>query len=535
MSGVFRKMRLDEITRMARVGILILIGFFFLNAHGQTQDSSHFSRMGLAVKGQILRIIPSDLNGDSLKDLMVVYRTGFSFNTERWLAVFIQTKGEAFHPSPDIIWEAPEECSIIDVANIDGSAGEEIILLTTNGVSCYREISVKEPPLLEKLIDVDSVTKVPAKKDLFYFDICKDWLGRGKSELLIPGFLTSTFIDSHFLEKILSGKKLPKKLDSPSSLQKGSDDELFHKLEIPSFSHYVPGTQEALFSSFAFPSVSSLDENGDHFKDIIALRENRLFIFHQGQDHKLPASPSKIVELDILTPEEKESNMTHYSVALDDINGDGIADAYAWKMRAEGFANFVGDSRIFFGKKGTGLGEKPDHVLTIPHGYYVSTNSRDYDGDGKKEISLFSIKFGLWGYIKMFLTHKLKVYINIFKLDQDLRYSDIPVLTDSYSIKIDLSREFDIPAYQIADFNGDRNQDLVLGTKMNEFSLFLGTGMKNDMLFFKDPSDSITVDAYPVIAANSLKGDEYNDLIFFYTSGSKSKGKIIVMKNNRIW
>ncbi len=524
-----------ESMKIARVSFLFSIIFLLITINGFPQEPSHFSRMDLSVKGRILRIVPSDLNGDSLKDLIVAYRTGYSFDTERWLAVFFQTKAEVFNFSPDVVWRVPEEGSIIDVANIDEQEGEEIILFTTEGVSCYKEMSAKEPPLLEDLIDVDSVTKVAPKEDLSYADYCKDWMGRGKSELLIPGFLTSAFIDSHLLNKILSEKKLPKNSDRPINLERGPHNRLFQKLEIPSFSHYVPGMQEALFSSFAFPSVSSLDENGDQLKDIIALRENRLFVFHQGKDHKLPTSPSKVIELDVLNPREKESGRTRYAVLLDDINEDGVADAYSWKMRAEGFANFVGDSKVFFGKRRTGIGEKPDHILTIPHGYYISTNARDYDGDGKKEISIFSIKFGLWGYVKMFLTHKLKVYINIFKLDQEGRYSTAPTLTDSYSIKIDLSRGFDIPAYQISDFNGDQIQDLIFGTEKDEVSIFLGTGMKNNKLFFKDPSDSIVVDPYAVIIADSLKGDEYNDLIFFYTAGVKSRGKIILMKNNRIW
>ena len=92
------------------------------------------------------------------------------------------------------------------------------------------------------------------------------------------------------------------------------------------------------------------------------------------------------------------------------------------------------------------------HTMAIDFGPIVAL---DYDGNGKKEISIFSVKLGLWGYVKMFLAHRLKVHVHIFMLDENQRYPLAPTLTDSYSVKIDLSREFDIPIYRVADFNGD--------------------------------------------------------------------------------
>lgn len=526
---------MGQIMKNAKMSFFLFACLFLLNVDSLPQESTHFSRIELSVKGQVLLIIPSDLNGDSLKDLIVTYRTGFSFEVERWLSIFFQRKGGAFNSSPDIILKVPEESSIIDVANIDDTLGEEIIFFTTKGISVYRELSPKKPPQLESILDVESITKVAAKKDLSYLDYCRDWLGLGKSELMIPGFLFSAFVDSHFLNEIISGRKLKAKADPDSNYDQDRKHDWLPQLEIGSFSEYSVGRQDALLSCFAFPSIFSLDENGDQLKDIIALKENRLFVFHQDRDHKLPASPSKIINLEVLTPEEKGLDLVRFSVILDDLNGDGIADAFARKMRVEGFANFVGDARIFFGKKEKGISEKPDQILTIPYGYYALAHALDYDGNGSKEISIFSVKLGLWGYVKMFLTHRLKVHVNIFMLDENERYPYAPALTDSYSVKIDLSREFDIPVYRIADFNGDQIQDLLFGTEKDELSVFMGTGMKKNKLFSKEASDFFTVDPYPRIAMTSLKDDEYQDLIFFYPVGKKSKGKIILMKNNRIW
>ena len=59
--------------------------------------------------------------------------------------------------------------------------------------------------------------------------------------------------------------------------------------------------------------------------------------------------------------------------------------------------------------------------------------------------------------------------------------------------------------------------------------------LKKNKLFSKVPSDAMAVDPYPRIAITSLKDDEYQDLIFFYPMGTESKGKIILMENNRIW
>lgn len=507
--------------------------FLLIRADNLSKES-HFSRFDLSMEGKILQIIPSDLNGDSLKDLIVIYRTGYSFNIERWLAVFFQTSHGRFNSSPDRVWKIPENSSIIDVCNIDEAADEEIIFLTTNGVSYYKGISVKVPPQLKRLLDVSSIAKVAAKKEISQLDFCKDWLGKEKSEFLIPGFTFTTFVDSRLLDEITSGEPSVRKSGFSKDIEHWPD-ELHQKLDIPSFASYSPGSHGSLFSSFAFPDIFSLDENGDQLKDIIALREDRLFIFHQTQDHKLPTSPSKVIDLNILTPEEKASDQTYFSVTLDDLNGDNIADAYVWKMRTEGFANFVGDVRIFFGKKETGLSKNPDLILTIPDGYYVLTGARDHDGDGKKEISIFSIKLGLWGYVKMFVTHKIKVYINIFIPDKNGNYPSVPSLSESYSIRIDLSRGFDIPAYRVADLNGDRILDLIFGTEKDEISIFIGTGMKDNKIYSKEASDIFSVDPHPRVVVDSLENDEFNDIAFYYPLGEQSKGKIILMKNNRIW
>src|SRR3990172_7877146 len=79
------------------IWVMLLLVPCLLNAASKTED---FSLSKLGVAGEILGLIPADLDRDSLVDIVVFHKKGLPPQETRWVSVFWQSANGTYGTAP---------------------------------------------------------------------------------------------------------------------------------------------------------------------------------------------------------------------------------------------------------------------------------------------------------------------------------------------------------------------------------------------------------------------------------------------------
>ncbi|MEJ2720655.1 MAG: VCBS repeat-containing protein, partial [bacterium] len=286
-----------------------------------------------------------------------------------------------------------------------------------------------------------------------------------------------------------------------------------------------------LTTRYTFPNVQLLDYNGDGLPDLIATREDRVTVYLQQSDGSYETTASTDHLFDVRTQEEKIEAYADIETLVEDLDGNGYADAVVTKQTMKGITNIRGVVNIFWGGP-DGYAAEPDQLIISEGTASVGAIFLDVNGDGRKDLVLPSIKFSIAAIIRILMTRSIKVYFNIFLLNEDGRISERPDFTKEVKFKIDFSGESDEQAMDLeGDYNGDKRTDFVFATGKNELSVYLGEPAGEDDLFSKRPVAKIEADAYGELSSADLNGDGYRDMIIYYPENKDLKGTLEVLIN----
>ena len=115
--------------KAARAWALLL-----LLAGAARAEPQRFEEKKLQVLGDVVAVTAADLDGDGKLDILVGYTSGVGPGTKRSLAIF-WNRGGVFGTSPDLALSLDEgQVFGFDLADIDGQPGDELLLVTPEGV-----------------------------------------------------------------------------------------------------------------------------------------------------------------------------------------------------------------------------------------------------------------------------------------------------------------------------------------------------------------------------------------------------------------
>src|SRR5579883_248454 len=97
------------------------------------ESRSRFAVQTLGVDGDVLSVVPADLDGDGRKNLLVAFKRGVPRKEERLLAIF-WNQGDSFSAKPDVELPAEADACAFDVGDIDGQPGAELLWVGARGV-----------------------------------------------------------------------------------------------------------------------------------------------------------------------------------------------------------------------------------------------------------------------------------------------------------------------------------------------------------------------------------------------------------------
>lgn len=483
-------------------------------------DDEMFDVYKLNVAGELLQHWVEDLNIDGRKDILAVHRKGLQPDETRWISVFWQSPERGFATAADQSWEIDLDAAVLDIGDVTGDNRKEICYLTNTGVRYYPIGESAYETESQHLLDARGLAVYPSKRSIPMIDFVRDWNEDGKDEVAVPGF---------------EGLSIYSR--DPSGAYT-SDNVVLVEIETSLRRIWGHGRNSSTFglvARYTFPNVQLLDYNQNGTLDLIATTEDRVIVYLREPDGMYAKEPAVNRLFDVLTQEEKIEAMAEVETLVEDLNQDGYADAVVTKQTAKGLTNFRGVVSVWWGGP-EGFGVDPDQMIISEGTASVGARFMDVNGDGRKDLVLPSIKFSIAAIIRILVTRSIKVYFNIFLLNEDNRLSERPDFTKEVKFKIDLSGESDSQAMDLeGDYNGDKRTDFVFATGKDELAVYLGEAAGKNRLFSKNPAAKIRADAYGELNSHDLNDDGYFDMIIYYPESKKMKGTLEVLVNRGSW
>ena len=494
---------------------LVLICLFSFKGYGE--GASLFSSQSLIVEGRMLSVIPTDLDGRGLAEIVVVHKTGIYPKEKRWISIFSTDTLGQYSTTPRQRWEVDHAATLFDVGDIAPSPGKEIFYLTGQGISYYpQEEDNNFSTTPHHLLSFPTITVFPAAGSLPRGRLFADWKRNGRKMLLLPQFDSLMFFDRNGSE---DWRKTERVTIRPRTF-------LFSdQVDDGAFRDY------SLHAEFRLPKIFVEDFNGDSLPDLLLTEQESVTVYlHQSDGHFSP-EPSTTVVFPV-RPSDSETSLSFLSTPVD-VNGDKFVDVILTLTKSTGkFLERRIMVFIFLNQQNPDdpFSPRPDQTITLD-GITPGVNIEDVNGDGRGDLLFSHIRVGFWNIVKNLISKRVDLNTSIYLLRSDNKYPTQPDFHRKTSYQIDLTHGVRFHGTWPTlggDFTGDGHKDLLIAR--DEKIAVYPKHLDGDL--FSKPLTQSGVFTSPFMHIVDLNGDDRDDLLFYE---KKRGGKIGILLNTGEW
>lgn len=360
--------------------------------------------------------------------------------------------------------QPPESVSVFDLMT-DDKGLEKVLFINPNEILTLSF----ENKMISPLAENPSLYLNPKPQFIAKKELVKDLNGDGLDDIFISDFKNINVF-----------------------LQKNNGE--FNRTTLPIKAIVNMTTEDIAFSE---KPLFNVDTNFDQLKDIITLQDSKLRVFEQSKtldfslitsEITLPFKVSAVPWWMLRGADGKsadQSNLKHRMLeAIEDINGDGIADIMVRLTNSSGVFDRQNIYEIFYGFNSKGelsFLSKPNTSISA-EGTLSGLELLDINADGRKEILVSSFDIGISQIIGALLSGSIDQDVYVFSLDKNDEFTEDPLFEEEVDLNFSLSSgSTGRPVILLADLNGDKLKELVLSSGSKRLAIYRGEN--SDELF----------------------------------------------------
>jgi hypothetical protein len=286
--------------------------------------------------------------------------------------------------------------------------------------------------------------------------------------------------------------------------------------------------------SFESRPLFNGDMNFDGLIDLVVWRGDSLRVYLQLPGDRFQGKPDVLeLGLDLLSEAEllalqnsagsvDQSSLTEKRIfSIEDRNGDQVPDILIESAQSSGVFDKRNEFRLHLGRRDgdrVAYREQEDALLSS-EGLQYGLVTTDIDGDGKKDLLVRKVRITFGRVIRALMSGDVPLQLHFFRMTDDDDYAEEANYVTKTNVRFSVKTgHADIPAVEIADFDGDGLQDLMMQTQPTRLSFFAGRPTAE---LFADDAMDLTVELPrngDLVDVKDINGDDRSDLVIRYNA-----------------
>ena len=434
--------------------------------------------MTLNAPQHVWDVAAEDFDGNGFSDLILLCCDERSDPLKKLIAVYMADAQGRYAAEATFTCPLDAQVGVLWQAEVDGAAPRELVAASAMGAQVYQFSN----GALKKGVEIEFSSLFPtrAKEPAFLKDVVADLDGDGRDEWLVPVPMGCEVWDG-------KNRKARIECDVVSELRRGDSVSITNRL----------------------PAVQVFDLQGNPGK-ALAFLSDEFADFATGANW----AERKRIRIPVNVEEKWDA-----SAKMADINADGLPDLMV--TQTKGTVNLSSMTQIYIAPAAMTYAEKPTASFTS-EGSIASPSLVDVDGDGKKDMAVVRIPFGVKNIVNYFMRRKVSVTAQVY-LYGEKGFGAKPSFETDLTLDAPEGREE--VAYTMEDFNGDKRPDLCLSETRDEL-VFLA-GVEKGFLSAK-PFARFPIPSFGRAKGLSLNANEAKDCVLIRTSG-ENQSRVDVM------
>lgn len=270
----------------------------------------------------------------------------------------------------------------------------------------------------------------------------------------------------------------------------------------------------------------------DELVDLAVWRGDRLLVYRQLADDRFAGEPLTIpLAMGLLSEAELQSRVQGLGAVdqeglvdtrvlqIEDLNGDGLPDILTESLLNLGVFDKENDFRLHLGRRDGPLVSyyEAEDALLASSGLQYGLVTSDLDGDGRKDLYVRKVRMSFGRVIRALLAGNVPLQLHFYRMTENDTYPAEANYVTKTNVSFSMSSgQVDVPAIQVADFDGDGLEDLLMQTEADRVEY--RRGVRSDDLFADDAIE-IAIDLPrngELVTVDNLDDDDLADLILRY-------------------
>ncbi|GEM_PF-4491521 len=408
-----------------------------------------FTETRIEVREKVDSSILADVDGDGLQDIVV--QVGRRIDAHRLTA--------AGTFAPPVSVELPKKAYLFDLFPVSAPRACDLVYATADGVYALTWSGEAFVPQERALVQIPTLFEGDSTGSPLRYPFSSDVDGDGRLDLVLPQRQRLLVYLQREGGTFQFSQRVP--VDMQVRVETGGGS-----------------IQNQVSSTVRVPPYYLVDFNGDGLPDLGVVQADLLLVHLQKKGNTLPSAPNyeAVVGIDRKKPRRRLLTWEIPPV-IEDLNGDGLADAVVTTVSKGTTQIFLGDLAI----------AAPAQLQQIKvDGWTFRHWVIDVNGDGRKDLALAKVdKLGVSAALQVLITGKIDATILLFLQGPDGKFPEsvsyekelsVPFVVNFSSNSVQV--ESPVMVDPQGDYDNDGRADLLVKTESDELTLYLSAGGK---------------------------------------------------------